>query len=89
MQPRALAILLIIYQSFQLGAISKVLQWLLLCSCFYSALCLLCSGHEGEDSVLAGLCLLRGAQQPSGTALQATQNWTHHRETQEGGQTYN
>lgn len=80
MQPRALAIhLIILYQSLQLGAIFKVLQWLLLCSCFYSALCLLCSGSGGEDSVLAGLCLFESSTtaqwncSPSNTELDPPQ----------------
>lgn len=51
----------ILYQSPQIWTIFRVSQWLLLCSCSYSALCLLWSGNEDEDSVLAGFCLLESS----------------------------
>lgn len=79
----------ILYQSLQLGAIFKVWQRLLLCSCFDSALWMLWSGNEEEDSVLAGLCLFESSTTASGTGLQAIQNCTHHRETQQKGWIYN
>lgn len=47
---KSMAVLLIyFYQSLQLGAICKVSQWLLLCSCFYSVLWLLWSDNEDEE----------------------------------------